>query len=1431
MPAYSRQPVKAALRGLNLRDPIDALPQGDYPYLQNVRAVEQGTIISRPGQAPIYGTPLADPVHTVRRLNNLLPGAANPYVRILGAGTKLYTQYLNNVPTQIDTGYSGKPLSRVRYRPDQSTQSWLYLGDANKMAKVNADGLVRGIGLAPPTVAPTSTISSAALTIISDTDNAGVWANTGIAGAASLQQRVPGATTASYVLYDSGATGFCCISPSTSGTNDSWLQPGGRYSLSGSEVCTALQVLNPIAATTIAGIQYDSGSSGLCTIVLALLTAGLDRNSLIRINSAETVRVLSTSIGPDGLYSIRCSTTGTFSIGQSVTGLTCFRTHTFAAFSAGATIIGTSIQSTLTPTTTPVASVGKLTLTFPKDLSNVSGQAVTSDDYIHISLRVDKPGNILFGRLLLDVDSTTNDFAHNLYQKEFRQSDFQSIASGTLNSVTGTQTAITASQVDNTDVPYYGSDIYTSPYGKFGSNLTSAPVTPTSVQIGTGNQAWTELLIRVSDLQRIGLDTTRGLANVAAIGVELTVSDVTVLQFSAWWIAGGYGPDVTPGSPTGIYYRYRYRDSTTGAVSLPGPATRYGLSPARQQIQIGVTASTDPAVNKIDIERLDPTLQAAAPAEPRWTYVGTLDNSTTTYTDKYVAQIIAANLPLPTDVIQPFPTLGKPLSGTVNVCGTHVQWVSGDPFPLKLIAGTVITLAGVAYQLYGNPIDNHTLELTQSAGYVPGSPFSIDSPVTSANPLPWLFGPMEGTTAGFMFGLGDPNNPGTLYFCNGNDPDSCSATGSIEITPPSEPLISGCVWDTYVFVASRDRLFLIQPTFNAANLFSFIQIAGASGCWSMWAMEAGVDGVYYLGRDGIYKATPYYGGKIVSQDLTPLFPHEGASGPTAFGIPTNGFQPVDMTQEQYLRISVADGEVYFDYIDTAGAHLTFRSSPTQSSSLLQDTSISGWVPYTYQHQALLHYFEETPESTTPWMLMPCLDGNVCQSFGTDDHNNPIVCQVQFPYQNYGDTRPGKLIGDQMLSANSYGANGFTLTLLGDFGSRTLAGPVTVGAGDKVRTNYLMDTTLDVLATNVTLLVTWSPINVYNPLSTAPSVQAIYEWESSYVPKPATTQLNPTDWTNDDKIATKYVRLLIIEADTTDSNGIVQTRQVKFQYDGGTGAAAGAPTDGPTFNITHAGQSEQPYAIVPVPIQAHLMRLVPVDAHSWRLFAVRYIYDIHPELSAAFTQWQSGGTIGAKFVQGMILPADTQGQTVTLQIQGDASVPITTLTASQSGHEVRAYSWPPVIAHLMRIAPSGNIRIWEDELQWVYKPSPESAVLWQTQGSSHGFKGYSLGRDALIHYCSIFQLDFAVTVDGSTIHYQLAPTGGDAIEARVYVQFQPMKGHLWSYSITSTNTAAGCRVFEDSYVRLKEWGGDGSGGGRFQTIRPFGAPNGMAGALV
>jgi hypothetical protein len=1014
-----------------------------YAILRNARLNSQQWIVPRAGLVAISATPFdALPVHSIKRLNDKLLGL---FPKVYGAGTKLY---LGEGTAAVDNLYSGQPLSMFAFRPEGSPQPWMYVADRLKLRKIRSDGLLHSVGIEPPLAAPTVTFGAPASQTISDFATVGAWTNAGTAGAISVVNRMN--TTIARILYDAGTTGWANIQPTVM-TDQIQKDMLATFNTGGGNQETALvnDVYPPMAPTTIGSIVYDAGTTGLCfiqpaagstakshypyqpgvgdggkgsrtprfpvrqprgrgrsQIVVAgtftgdpqpnppappvrsssMKPVGVQANSLVRINSGggsdETVRVLALALGKDGQISFRCSTVNTHVAGETLGGLPSFRCFLNNNHVAAETLTETAFQTSLT------SGIGLLSLVTPFNLGVVAGRAVQEDDEIHISLRLDHPEFLTEMRVIFDVDSATNDFAHNFMFYALRQSDMQQAITSGQTTLAARQVALTraylAGYSRNLAQRQLGPNVADSQGGGLGTgqDLTGTDVSfrpggriGTSSQANTGASQWTEFRFKVSDLIRVGADTTRNLGNVGGIRIQLTVTSAVVANLSAFWIGGTYGPDIgTSGSP--IFYRFRARSKVTGAKSLAGPATRFPIEPHRQRVSGTMAQHPNPAADTLDVFRFGGTLD-------QWYYVLSTPNSANpTFNDDLDDTSVQVHPTLDLDVFQPFPTIDLPTSGTCNVVGAKVVALTGN-FKTAWYPGSQINIGGVYYTLYSQPIDTTHLEIVENAGTQNNVPWFINNATLLGQPMPSWWGPYAEGSAAFFFACGDAFQPGVLFLTNGNDPDSAADTLQIEVTSPSEPLVNGGIYLGMPFVFTSEGLFQLYPNIGqSAQLFIPRRVANAQGLFARWALAQGRF-VYALGKDGIYKTDLATYESITNADLNILFPHDGQPG-QAITLGATTVNPPDMTQTGNLRLSCYDDHLYFDFLDTLGVQRT----------LVYDEIFNVWGIDDYTPSVLTHYGDEG--EGFHGIVCGGTDGRAYLMSGSQDGGADFPVEMRFP---------------------------------------------------------------------------------------------------------------------------------------------------------------------------------------------------------------------------------------------------------------------------------------------------------------------------------------------------------------------------------------------------------------------------------------------------
>ena len=491
---YQEQTERFSIKGVDLNHPVDSIPPDRLAIVQNVRVVESDSITNRPGLTDIAAVNTSQtPTHSCRRLN--YPNGST-WTRIVGAGTTL--SYGQTSFTQADTGYSGNPLALVPWSTGYAPQPWMYVGDSNRIRKIQVDGTLHPIGFAPPTVVPTAALATPFVTdalvkinrsivsgVLNDAagDNAANWTATVLvpandAGAPSNIVRVD--TTVDRIVYDSGSVGWAVVAPASFAL----IGEGARLIFDdggADEEGTYVAEVHPgAAATTIARILYDSGTSGAASLVLTTANVQAEVNGLIYNSTlTEAARILAVVKGPQGVTSIRVSTTGTWAATNNVQILASFRCYLANTHAAGEDIDSSNVPATQGAVRTAITYVNGLAVlsdTVALDLSlAAAGVPLGPDDWFHVSVRVDRPDRVTELKFQLDVDSATNDFTRNFYTKSFRADDLtpsvrnqqslvgartQQIQRSIIDQPNATEAEIEAAAPEPVIDPVTGEDVY-----------------------------------------------------------------------------------------------------------------------------------------------------------------------------------------------------------------------------------------------------------------------------------------------------------------------------------------------------------------------------------------------------------------------------------------------------------------------------------------------------------------------------------------------------------------------------------------------------------------------------------------------------------------------------------------------------------------------------------------------------------------------------------------------------------------------------------------------------------------------------------------------------------------------------------------------------------------------------------------------------------
>ncbi len=1281
MPNFTRVPGKFAYSGMDIHHPPDLLPEGRCPLLFNLQPdLLAGALTVRPPIAALATTAGTLPVHSIIRMNDLVPNVT-PFARYVGTGPDLYFGSGAGL-TFLDTGFSGLPLAMVPYRPPMAPEPWLYTYDSNKQRRYKTDGTIANIGIQAPTAEPTLARVRPLYTIVENAAALGSWSGSGGSGGTAsggaIVSRLPATTTINAILYDSGSSGMCVISPTNPSGNFAWMTQGSMVTIAAAESVVIEQAFPSGMATTVSAIAYDVGSTGLCTIVPAVPVPGIQRNMIVNLNSGTYVRVLSVTAGPDGSYSFRCSTGGTtIAAGQAIAVPPSFRCWTTGTRAAGNALTGSSIEFVYTPTVMngamqDITQTGTITTL---DLTQAGGRPIQNEDYMHISMLFDHPEWVTEIHVMLGMGVSPT-FANDYYYYVLRPGDFQSSITG-MGGVTTQQATLQAqlealaTQISSTGTAEgVGENVAQPPYPIAEIPSTNAPQT---AQLTEGANSWTEVMFKISDLTRVGSAPSLTLADVVKLGIYVSTSGgVVTMDFGGWWVGGGYGPDCnfnTYGNQDPeIQWRYRYRSSATGAKSTVSPETRNGEILRRQAVTVTAPVSPDAQADLVDWER-------RGGSNPDWHYIGTIapgfgfiDNIT-----EAAAQI---GDPLEVTTYQPWPVTDVPQGGQATVTGTHVVWSSGSKFNLRWLRGTEIVIGNNTYSLFAPPTSDTVLELAENVTPPAGSYFFL-IPEATIEGQP-IYGAWLDEANNRICAVGDPFNPGLMYYTNVDNPDGASDSGTAEITSPSEPLLNGFYAEGANYIFTSSSLYRVESTPGAVSPYAAYRLSGIEGLAGAWGFDYQRRMLSWWGPDGIYAyAFGAAAENISAPDFLPLFPHEGQLGRQMIpGVPVSisgqTIFPPNYARDNFLRIGYNESFLY----------ATYFNSNADVETLVYSFLLKGWRKDIYKPQATMFVLEKGVEQ--PLVMVGAIDGqlyNITQNTA-EDAGGTIDWAVLTRVTDAGDSRAVKQFGDLMLDYSGT----FNIQVLWD--NLLVSGVSAIVPAFTDRTHYLQDlfTPPD---TNDTPLIHY---NMACLLTGVGCPVYLYEWQPSFLALPEITTSRVTDWQSGGALHYKFVQGIRIHANTF---GL--PKQVQVQYDG--------YQLGPVITVNFNGEQTQPFSFA-VPFKCHMMRLVPLDDTPWDLFLdSEWVFEPEPEPANYWiSQPTALGQSGYLHARELWMPyaAPGAGSVVSVIVDGGAPVTLASLAASVSPSK-QYFPLPPLKGRYWQLTASGTgLQIYENDLEMLVK---------------------------------------------------------------------------------------------------------------------------------
>lgn len=182
----------------------------------------------------------------------------------------------------------------------------------------------------------------------------------------------------------------------------------------------------------------------------------------------------------------------------------------------------------------------------------------------------------------------------------------------------------------------------------------------------------------------------------------------------------------------------------------------------------------------------------------------------------------------------------------------------------------------------------------------------VSSVSVTVQPLPFIWGPVGYDVR--VLGCGDPARPESIYFSKPGNADSWPPENFLEVSDPGTPIVAGCAFNTRIFAFSRESIFELVEGLGTGTVYTPFRTPSAHGLYTPWGLTTG-PAMYFISKDGIYQTTGGQESSIVENDIKPLFPTYDTPGQTI-----EGYEAIDYTQPDNMRLRYHNDEVYFSYV-------------------------------------------------------------------------------------------------------------------------------------------------------------------------------------------------------------------------------------------------------------------------------------------------------------------------------------------------------------------------------------------------------------------------------------------------------------------------------------------------------------------------------------
>lgn len=910
------------------------------------------------------------------------------------------------------------------------------------------------------------------------------------------------------------------------------------------------------------------------------------------------------------------------------------------------------------------STTGYMTLTSAFNLNqfSVAGDS-TDQDYIVIAMRVDAAANVAEIRLEFDVDSTTNDFAHNYY--------WTSVAASVANAaVVGTQTAQQAFQNVVTDVSFQNQP--NSGQLDRNGNASLGDTLPPS-QLALGINQWTQVFVRKSNFTRVGT-SANDWGNVAAVRIQLQTNAGGAVNLGVDDLIMQSGDNL---NASDYEWLYRYRNNQTDMTSPFSPVMQ-------SQVVVTATNATVTVRNPRDTQATHIELYRKGGDNSIFSFVTdkvvTAWTGTTTITDSIADQNLGDTQDLTqvelANLAQTPSQTCTSAQKTVNSGSTYTDYTSAVSDDNQATYADLSSLANVAgggwFVIGADQLFRQILIVMDSSVNTNASVLTVQY----WNGTSWYaaLNPIDGTAAGgktlarggtIEFDLPSDwalatANAVTAYYVRLSVSATLSAAvhvtevrcGANAFDPTAMEVFSGRLWsnDTRhtdriwyserfqpeIFFANSfvtrsrsgdpivrpfgldDQLFVYSGQTvdrligSDSTSFQLIPTGSEVGLFSAYAITSARNQEFYRAPKGIY-----------------ALPGSGFSTKISLAIDTifNGIasadgqmQPIDQTQAGTEAMGFDGTKIWFSYTDTNNVR----------QEISYDLDLERWEPSDRPSTSYLRL------DNIGQFYSGSSDGYVYQrEFGNADQGTPINIRFATPYIDFGGQSVSKQITEIAIDCDLQGAS---VDFFAGFDNGVAQGQSEVLTNSGRGIVYLpladdtqcLNTSLGVVSTNGGVSVKFYKVTFF------------------YIVLRSLVTKMPTDWDDLGYPGDKRLRQLQIEIDTQNAPAMVavQVDNVTTQ----------------TLTVQSGARAIVPFSLNKDTI-GKLTRLIISSASPFRYYSHQFEFQSDPlqmtrydtiELDFGYTRW--------KWIRRLWIASQTPN-TINIQIYVD---------------EVLRYSSPPIL---------------------------------------------------------------------------------------------------------------------------------------------------------